>query len=241
MLLLWGPQQGHTRSCIVLISSQTFTWYGNALALLHAPLTGKDFSHLSFCCALWRCLKLYDSSASLFLFLVCLLLETTRSPWAGMCHRFLPMWSALCACGPVAMNLLPRAACFKSWSAKRSQCLLCKETLQMKHYSSSEGKKHGGRKCRCDWRMLLQKWTLYLGKPWSCSLCKYKAVNWIETSLEKQERKNGLSWGNSPCSKQREIVTGHAKAAIFGFQPPKNWPRSLPWNKTGWRAVYEWP
>lgn len=74
-----------------------------------------------------------------------------------------------------------------------------------------------------------------------CSLCKYKAVNWIETSLEKQERKNGLSWGNSPFSKQREIVTGHAKAAIFGFQPPKNWPRSLPWNKTGWRAVYEWP
>lgn len=30
-------------------------------------------------------------SASLLLFLVCLLLKTTRCLWAGMCHHFLPV------------------------------------------------------------------------------------------------------------------------------------------------------
>lgn len=216
MLLLWGSQQVHTRSCIVSISTQIFAWYGNTLALLQAPLAGRDFSHLSFCCALRRCLKLYDSSA-LLLFLVCLLLKTTCCSWAAMCHHFL--WSALSAYGLVALNLLPWAACCKSWSAKTSQkpCLLCKEGLQMKDYSCREGKKHSGTKCRCDWRMLLQKWTLYLGKPWSCLLCKYKAVNWIETSPEKQERKNRLSGGNSPFSKHRELLLDMPKLPSLTF------------------------
>lgn len=77
--------------------------------------------------------------------------------------------------------------------------------------------KHSGRKCRCDWRMLLQKWTLCLGKPWSCLLCKYKAVNWIETSPEKQKRKNRLSWGNSPFSKHGGLLLDMPKLPSLTF------------------------
>lgn len=70
-----------------------------------------------------------------------------------------------------------------------------------------------------------------VGQPLSCLLCKYKALTSIETSLEKQGRKNRLSWGNSPFSKHRKFVTGHARVATFDSEQPSDRPGSLPWTR----------
>lgn len=121
------------------------------------------------------------------------------------------------------MVQLPRTFSFEQLTASHDQPKWAKSHVcsARRHCKWStihvEKAKNSGRKCRCDWQMLLQKWTLYLGKPWSCLLCKYKAVNWIETSPEKQERKNRLSWGNSPFSKHRGLLLDMPKLPSLTF------------------------
>lgn len=150
-----------------------------------------------------------------------------------MCNHFLPMRSTLCVYVSVAMNLPPWTAYCKlcSAGAERNVCFVrrhCKGSSL-----SLEKAKNSDWKCRCDWQRTLQKWMLYLGGL----LCKHKALDWIEPSLEKQERKYRLRWGNSPFSKHRGIVTGHASSATFDFQPSSIQPRSLPLDKVGGQSV----
>lgn len=170
MLLLQGPQQVCTGSCVVSISTQTLAWCGNILALLGAPLAGRDFSHLSFCCALRRCLTVgLSASLLLLLFASCLRQPLARGLegvttfsrvicsgclWLS-CHEPSPLGSLLQVM--VGQNE-PRASLALQGGAAN-------EVLFMQRRQ-----KHRGRRCRCDWGMLLQKWTRYLGRLWSCSV-----------------------------------------------------------------------